>query len=91
MHFLLQDPTEQASFSWHDDSADLGNEGDNVHMTSVIVSLSQQVSGMRVWGFEPHVYSGVGSGSVFAGAALHESVRMKGVVTPVRKVALFFA
>ena len=92
MHFLLQDESQQASFSWHDDASDIGHEG--VHMTTVIVSLSDVTSCMRMWGFQPFLFEGVGAGCAFAGAATHESVPRKFYgpeVPPVRKVALFFA
>ena len=90
MHFLLQDDSQQASFSWHDDASDIGHKG--IHMTTVIVSLSIVPSCMRMWGFQPFVFEGVGAACAFAGAALHESVpRRTGSAKPVRKVALFFA
>ena len=90
MHFLLQDDSQQASFSWHDDASDVGHEG--MHMTTVIVSLSIVPSCMRMWGFQPFLFQGLGAACAFAGAALHESVpRCTGSAEPVRKVALFFA
>ena len=90
MHFLLQDDSQQASFSWHDDASDIGHKG--MHMTTVIVSLSIVPSCMRMWGFQPFLFQGVGAACAFAGAALHESVpRCTGSAEPVRKVALFFA
>ena len=90
MHFLLQDDSQQASFSWHDDASDVGHEG--MHMTTVIVSLSIVPSCMRMWGFQPFLFEGEGAACAFAGAALHESVpRCTGSAEPVRKVALFFA
>jgi hypothetical protein len=95
MHFLLQDDSQQASFSWHDDASDIGHEG--MHMTTVIVSLSSVPSCMRMWGFQPFLFQGEGAACAFAGAALHESVpRRTGSPgapepEPVRKVALFFA
>ena len=91
MHFILQDHSQQASFSWHDDSRDIGHEG--YHMTTIIVSLSTELSCMRVWGFEPHLFDGMGAACAFPGAALHESVPRSPVAPagkPVRKVALFF-
>ena len=45
MHFLLQDEAEQASFTWHADAQDIGHEGQ--HMTTIIVSLSNECSSMR--------------------------------------------
>ena len=89
MHFLLQDDSQQASFSWHDDASDIGHEG--MHMTTVIVSLSKVPSCMRMWGFQPFLFEGVGAACAFAGAATHESVPHKRAGPPVRKVALFFA
>ena len=90
MHFLLQDQTQQASFSWHADADDIGHQG--IHMTTVIVSLSDVRSCMRMWGFQPHLFKGCGSACAFAGAALHESVPTLGACVPaVRKVAFFFA
>ena len=94
MHFLAQDSTKQAVFSWHDDAEDIGHAGrrPSWDMTTVIVNLSQQLSGMRVWGCSPVVYDCRGSAVAFPGASLHESLPMlsvpEGVV--VRKVALFF-
>ena len=89
MHLLLQDESQQASFSWHDDASDIGHEG--VHMTTVIVSLSNVPSCMRMWGFQPFLFEGAGAACAFAGAATHESVPRKSAGAPVRKVALFFA
>jgi hypothetical protein len=90
IHFLLQDQTLQSSFSWHDDGTDIGHEGR--HMTSVIVSLTDERSAMRIWGLQPYIFPGEGWGVVFAGRALHESVpRRTNDCVPVRKVALFFA
>ena len=89
MHFLLQDQTQQASFSWHADADDIGHEG--IHMTTVIVSLSNVPSCMRMWGFQPFLFEGAGAACAFAGAATHESVPRKSAGAPVRKVALFFA
>ena len=62
-------------------------------MTTVIVSLSEEHSSMRMWGHQPHLFRGVGSACAFPGAALHESVprRTGAPGAPVRKVALFFA
>jgi len=60
-------------------------------MTTVIVSLSKELSGMRIWGFAPHLFNGMGSAAVFAGAALHESLPRHDASKPVRKVAFFFA
>ena len=57
MHFLLQDDSQQASFSWHDDASDVGHEG--MHMTTVIVSLSIVPSCMRMWGFQPFLFQGL--------------------------------
>ena len=88
MHFLLQDAAEQASFTWHADADDIGA---GEHMTTIIVSLSDEWSGMRMWGFGPHLFSEMGSACAFAGAALHESVPKRNLLRPVRKVALFFA
>ena len=88
MHFLMQDASEQASFTWHDDATDIGADS---HMTTVIVSLSKELSGMRIWGFRPHLFNGMGSAAVFAGAALHESLPRHDASKPVRKVAFFFA
>ena len=89
LHFLLQDAAEQASFTWHADAEDIGHKGQ--HMTTVIVSLSDECSGMRMWGFGPHLFRGMGSACAFAGAALHESLPKCHLLRPVRKVALFFA
>ena len=94
MHFLAQDSTRQAVFSWHDDAEDIGRAGRKPpkHMTTVIVNLSQEFSGMRVWRCCPTVYDRRGSAVAFPGAALHESLPRltipEGVV--IRKVALFF-
>ena len=92
LHFLLQDNSEQASFSWHDDASDIGHEG--MHMTTVIVNLSAHPSCMRMWGFQPFLFQGTGAACAFAGAALHESVPLlagSSAELVRRKVALFFA
>ena len=94
MHFLQQDETQQASFSWHSDGEDITDQGclRTDEMTTVIVQLSDgEVSAMRIWGFAPHVYEGQGSAVAFPGAALHESLpRSEPSHTRVWKVAFFF-
>lgn len=96
MHFLLQDETQQASFSWHSDDEDIrtARGRDGCEMTTVIVSLSEECSGMRVWGCAPVVYEGQGAAVAFPGMALHESLPRKAegsaAARVVRKVALFF-
>ena len=98
-HFLTQDHTQQASFSWHSDKEDLNRMGVKARhleeMITVIVRLSggADASGMRVWGCHPFLFAGQGSACAFLGAALHESLprRMKCPASvPERKVALFF-
>ena len=95
LHFLLQDETEQASFSWHDDAYDLelSSKMHASEMTTVIVSLSEACSGMRIWGCEPVLYRGQGDAVAFPGAAAHETLpRRPNLPVPrVWKVALFFA
>ena len=96
MHVLRQDAGQQASFALHSDSYDLKGmiKGELEEMTTAIVSLSQEVSGMRVWGMGPVLYGGQGHGVAFPGGALHESLpRAKhaaAAVRPVWKVAMFF-
>ena len=54
LHVLCQDKTQQASFSWHDDSHDIKEQSrGRSDMTTVIVSLSHDESGMRIWGMQP--------------------------------------
>ena len=95
LHFLLQDETEQASFSWHDDAYDLeiSSKMHASEMTTVIVSLSEACSGMRVWGCEPVLYRQQGDAVAFPGAAAHETLpRRRNLPVPrVWKLALFFA
>ena len=92
MHFLLQDKSQQAEFTWHDDSADIGRAG-GPNMTTVIVNLSQECSGMRIWGCRPVIYERQGHSVAFPGAALHETLPRSSACparSVVRKVALFF-
>ena len=94
MHFLRQDMTQQAVFTWHDDTEDLGTNGHKEHMTTVILNLSDNLSAMRVWGCEPSFYQEQGDCVAFPGAALHETVpRTDHAVLdqPVYKVAFFYA
>ena len=94
LHFLLQDETQQASFSWHDDAYDLAipNKTHASEMTTVIVNLSHECSGMRIWGCAPHLYREQGDAVAFPGAASHETLprRRNSPVPEVRKLALFF-
>ena len=96
MHFLIQDQSQQAELSWHDDSEDIRPESGphygSEDMTTVIVSLSEERSGMRVWGCSPFVYHGQGSCVAFHGAALHETLPRARADEPwvVRKFAMFF-
>ena len=97
LHFLLQDATQQATFSWHNDAEDILTRGQPrqaaEEMTTVIVSLSDVRSAMRIWGCTPVVYQGQGSAVAFPGAALHETVpRLSDSEAPdvCRKLALFF-
>jgi hypothetical protein len=87
---LLQDETQQALFSWHADDKDIKA---SLQMTTVIINLSTSESAMRVWGFQPFIYSKPGECSMFAGAALHESVPRlphHPAKSLVRKVVFFF-
>ena len=96
LHFLLQDETQQASFSWHDDGEDLIDLSGPNHardMTTVIVNLSCVCSGMRIWGCAPVLYRVQGDAVAFPGRALHESLALRPDALgehPVHKVALFF-
>ena len=94
LHFLLQDETEQASFSWHDDAYDLAipNKKHASEMTTVIVNLATECSGMRIWGCGPHLYREQGDAVAFPGAASHETLprRRNFPVPRVWKLALFF-
>lgn len=97
MHFLYQDATQQASFSWHDDGEDLGpfysSASLSYDMTTVIVNLSDECSAMRIWGCAPALYRARGNAVAFPGRALHETVP-RCATSPAagvtRKVALFF-
>ena len=94
MHFLLQDETQQAAFSWHSDVEDLQASSQRTSdMTTVIVNLTDELTGMRLWGCAPHCYEGQGSAVAFHGAALHESLpRLHHMPADsgVWKVAFFF-
>ena len=95
LHFLAQDETQQASFSWHSDGEDLKGRGmpGTSDMTTVIVHLSHECSGMRVWGCRPALYRAQGDSVAFPGSALHESLPRAAhapAADMVRKVALFF-
>ena len=97
LHFLLQDETQQAVFSWHNDAHDILTRGQPrqaaEEMTTVIVSLSDVRSAMRIWGMAPVLYANQGSGVAFPGAALHESLRRAKhapEAAAVWKVAMFF-
>jgi hypothetical protein len=99
-HFLCQDKSQQASFSWHSDKEDLAKVGVTeqhlVEMITVVVQLSPgpEISGVRMWGFQPFLFEGQGSACTFPGDALHESLpRLEQFPAQqhVRKVALFFA
>lgn len=85
MHFLWQS-CNLALFSWHRDHEDLRLSGS---MVSVIVSLTDDISGMHVWGFpQPFVYRVCGDACAFPGAAWHRSVPGRSGA-PV-KLALFY-
>ena len=79
LHFLLQDETEQASFSWHDDAHDLAmlSKSHASEMTTVILNLSDECSGMRIWGCAPYLYREQGDAVAFPGAASHETLRRR--------------
>ena len=95
LHFLTQDESQQALFSWHSDAEDLQGLGRRAlsDMTTVIVGLSHECSGMRIWGCAPVLYRAQGDAVVFPGGALHESLP-RCTASPaggaVYKVALFF-
>ena len=95
LHFLAQDETQQALFSWHSDGEDLTGVGnaDTSDMTTVIVHLSHERSGMRVWGCAPALYCAQGDAVAFPGSALHESLPRR-TASPaggvVYKAALFY-
>ena len=93
LHVLTQDATQQAVFSWHDDGEDISSNTDSEEMTTVIVNLSDECSGMRIWGSDPVLYHAQGDAVAFPGRALHESLP-RCTTSPasdvVYKVALFF-
>ena len=95
LHFLTQDASQQAVFSWHNDGEDLHDvcraNADN--MTTVIVNLSCECSAMRIWGCAPVLYRTPGHAVAFPGSALHESVPRHTACAArgaVYKVAFFF-
>ena len=83
--------TAQAIFTWHDDRSD--QKKSRLSMVTAVVQLSQGVSAMRVWGFEPSIYWERGACKCFLGGSVHESVPWKesevANAAPVRKVAFF--
>ena len=94
LHLLTQDATQQAVFSWHDDGEDVATDaGTSEEMTTVIVNLSHECSGMRIWGCGPVLYRAQGDAVAFPGRALHESLPRCNTspdLDVVYKVALFF-
>ena len=97
LHILVQDKTRQAVFSWHDDGEDIRVKGVAAasvsDMTTVILNLTRECSGMRVWGCAPILFRQPGDAVAFPGRALHESLPRRTdapAAGMVRKVALFF-
>ena len=97
LHILVQDKSRQALFSWHDDAEDIRVRGAAAatwsDMTTVIVNLTSECSGMRVWGCAPFLFRQPGDAVAFPGRALHESLP-RYPTSPagevVYKVAFFF-
>jgi len=75
-HFIVQN-NPIAIFSWHNDTQDLRLHRDAV---TVIVPLNNAPAAMEIWGFNMHVYEGIGKAIAFPGAARHRSVSLKSVV-----------
>lgn len=92
VHFLLQDISFQANFSWHTDFYDLRLDARRTR--TVVVQLSSTAaSAMQVFGCEPYLYTGAGAGVLFHGGAVHRSLPWEthhvGWKPTVWKVALF--
>ena len=98
IHFLFQDATEEALFSWHSDDVGTDRIQMSRDMSTVVVNLSNEVSAMRLYGddYQPHVFEKCGDACIFQGSALHESVPRRpesfpdGVLPMVHKIVFFF-
>ena len=75
-HFIVQH-NPIAIFSWHNDTQDLSLHRDAV---TVIVPLNNAPAAVEIWGFNKHVYDGIGKAIAFPAAARHRSVSLKSVV-----------
>ena len=76
VHMLLLDDTSQVDFDWHEDTYDLSiQDCQRDKMLSIIVQLSATfTTSMQLHGFAYHEYSGMGSGVIFHGRAVHRSI-----------------
>ena len=88
-HGLVDDDCEQLKFTWHDDVRDLPGTSSKL-LTAVVQCSATHPSAMCMWGFQPHVYEGCGSATLFRGMAMHQSVRWKDAKGKCVVKAVFF-
>lgn len=86
VHFLYQE-SKQAIFPWHEDFSDLRLSN---QMVTAVVNLTNTISGVQVFGFEPFMFESVGDVAIFPGGATHRSVELRSASAPVLKMVAFY-
>jgi hypothetical protein len=74
-HGLVQDNTNQTTFTWHDDATPTRTINQSV--VTVVIQCTDTLSAMRVVSFEPFYYTRVGHACMFFGYAPHQTIPRK--------------
>ena len=71
-HGLIYSKDRQVEFAWHEDIKE--TTGLTRECLTAVVQCSDAITGMRVYGFTPFLYEGVGHTSVFPGHCIHQTL-----------------
>ena len=71
-HGLIYWKDRQVEFAWHEDIKE--TTGLTCECRTAVVQCSNAITGMRVYGFTPFLYEGVGHTSVFLGHCIHQTL-----------------
>lgn len=91
-HGLIYWKDRQVEFAWHEDIKE--TTGLTRECLTAVVQCSDAITGMRVYGFAPFLYEGVGHTSVFPGHCIHQTLplseaALSALTKPVVKAVFF--